>query len=331
LGTVFYSEDFLLHDPDPYDHPESPRRLRLALEGVKRAGWPVREPCRGDYRVFVEVHDAGYVELVARLASRGGVEWLDPDTYVVPGTLPAAARLACAVEEAVDVVVDGSPVVVLGRPPGHHAGVSGPAMGAPTLGFCIFNSAALAARRLSGKGRVAVVDFDVHHGNGTQEILWNDNILHVDLHQDPATIYPGTGYPDQTGGVPGTKVNIILPPGAGDDIGFDAARRAWELIDEWDPDYLVVSAGFDAMVGDNMMASTRLTRAFYGFLGRLASQRPVLAVLEGGYGRGLVEGLSAFLEGFEGGEWEPGTGSGGREWEWYRRRLGELYEALGRA
>jgi len=331
VGMVLYSEDFLLHDPDPYDHPESPRRLRLALEGVGRAGWPVREPCRGDYRVFEEVHDPGYVRLVESLASRGGVEWLDPDTYVVPGTLAAASRLACAVEEAVEAVRGGSSVFVLGRPPGHHAGVSGPALGAPTLGFCIFNSAALAARRLARAGRVAVLDFDVHHGNGTQEILWSDEILHVDLHQDPATIYPGTGFPEQTGGVPGTKINIILPPGAGDDIGFDAANRAWEFIVEWDPDYLVVSAGFDAMQGDNMMASTRLTQAFYGLLGSLASQLPTLIVLEGGYGRGLVEGLAAFLRGFGGGEWRPGTASGEREWEWYRRRLGELYRALGRA
>jgi len=332
---VFYSDKFLLHEPpEGVYHPERPERLRLALEGVGKARvGELVEPCEGRVEAFLEVHDESYYQRVVESAKHGP-SWLDPDTYIVPGTLEALQRLACAVDMAVEEAETGARALILGRPPGHHAGRSGTGLGAPTLGFCIFNASALVAVRLSRKGRVAVLDFDAHHGNGTQDILWDLNILHVDIHQDSATIYPGTGFPGQTGGVKGTKANINLPPGSRDDIGLDAISYAGRLVSEWDPDYIVVSAGFDGMSGDNYMVSLMLGEAFYNEAGRILSRLgvPVVVVLEGGYERGLIDGLSAFLEGLHGrGGYRPGGESDSRAWSWYRRRIAELEEALGRS
>ena len=332
--TVFYHGDFLLHDPDPYDHPESPERLYAALRGLEssRIAHAMVEPCQGDPRLYAEVHDRGYVEWV--LSLEPGVEpvWIDPDTYYSRGTRRSLERLACAATMAVEAVEEEGPVLILGRPPGHHAGRSGPALGAPTLGFCIFNTSALLARLLSRKGRVAVLDFDAHHGNGTQEILWDEPTLHLDIHQDPATIYPGTGYPEDTGRA-GGKVNILLPPGAGDDVGLRALELASQLMEEYDPDYLVVSAGFDGMEGDNLMVSLRLGPHFYYEAGRLAARiERVVVMLEGGYGRGLLEGLSWFLRGLAGSPGPQGAprGSPGGVWERYRELEARLLRVLGR-
>ncbi|MCE4628033.1 MAG: hypothetical protein F7C34_02655 [Desulfurococcales archaeon] len=335
-GEVLYREEFRLHSPKPYSHPESPERLDWALEGVRLAGWPLREPGLGDTSLFLRVHAREYYEAVMRAASQGEVVWLDPDTYVSPGTPRALEALAGAVTDAVEIAARGEgPVAVLGRPPGHHAGRSGRGLGAPTLGFCVFNASALTAKLLSERGRTAVLDFDAHHGNGTQDILWAEPVLHVDIHQDPSTIYPGTGFPSETGapGLP-VKANICVPPGAGDDIYADASRLALSIISDYDPDYIVVSAGFDAYIGDTPFTELRATSATFNLLGRLLSSysERLVVVLEGGYSIGLREGLAAFLRGLEGREVDAGetTSSSGHAWEWYMRRRRELLEAIGR-
>ncbi len=332
--TVFYHRDFLLHDPSPYDHPEAPERLHSALRGLESSGasYTVMEPCRGDPRLYAEVHDQGYVEWVLSLEPGEEPVWLDPDTYYSRGTRRSIERLACAATMALEVLEDSGPAAIIGRPPGHHAGRSGPALGAPTLGFCIFNTSALLARLLARRGRVAVFDFDAHHGNGTQEILWDEPTLHVGIHQDPATIYPGTGYPEDTGRA-GGKANILLPPGARDDVGLKALELASQLLSDYDPDYLVVSAGFDGMEGDNLMVSLRLGPHFYYEAGRIArGAGRVVVMLEGGYGRGLVEGLSWFTRGLLG--LSPPEGASRRSpegvWERYRVLEARLLRALGR-
>ncbi|MCE4602046.1 MAG: histone deacetylase family protein [Desulfurococcales archaeon] len=312
---------FKMHEPPRGSgHPESPVRLELLSRGLKSYGlWGVVErvsPRLGDVGLFRRVHDSLYIdELVSELEIVLDTFFIDPDTYVSPGTMQAIQALAGAVLASLDLVDSGS-VFIAGRPPGHHAGVAGPGLGALTQGFCLVNTAALLADMLAGRGRVAVLDFDVHHGNGTQEILLErPSILHVDLHQDYRTIYPWTGDPGLRGG--GNLVNINLPPGAGDDVYMDALGVVEEVLEEWGPEYLVVSAGFDAYRGDNSFAGLRLSSASFHRLGRLASRYRVVAVLEGGYGAGLERGAPAFIAGLLGRDdpvEDEATSSGGDVW-----------------
>ena len=341
-ALLIYHAEFKLHDPSPAMHPENPYRLDRALYAIHEYGINTMvsflEPPRLDpLQVFSLVHDRRYVEYILSLTSKDEVVWVDPDTYVAPGTRRALERLAgSALIAAKHAVDERATSMILARPPSHHAGIRGPAMNAPTLGFCLLNATATAAAALVGYGRVAILDFDLHHGNGTQEIFYsNANILHVDIHQDYRTIYPGSGSPEQTGSgsAAGTKVNINIPPGARDDIMLDALERALGVVKEWAPDYVVVSAGFDAYRNDNDMALVSANSTFYYKMGlALASLRvPVLAFLEGGYGEGLERGLAAFLHGLLGLEDPVGDSlhqSPDTVWAEYEDMLTRLQRAL---
>jgi acetoin utilization deacetylase AcuC-like enzyme len=344
LPVLLYHEDFKLHDPSPYDHPESPERLDLMLEGLESHGvlglFKRPEVPVGDVGIYRLVHEEPYFNMVMK-RGRHGVEWLDSDTYISPGTHKALERLAGAAQLAFDLITGEGEglVLLLPRPPGHHAGRSGRAMGAPTLGFCIFNTSALIARLLSRRGRVSVIDFDLHHGNGTQEILYEDpTVQHVDIHQDCRTIYPGTGYPWQVGEGEGagTKANINLPPGSGDDIFKEAIDAAVELIVDFKPDYIVVSAGFDGYRGDNYMGSIRAGSGSYHYLGARLRElgRPVIVVIDGGYSAGLLRGLPAFIAGLAGLEdpvEDKPTTSRQEVKERFKRNLEEMREKIAEA
>ena len=340
--AVLYHDDFKKHSPYPYDHPENPARLDMVLEGLNASGLinsgniALEEPPKGDLSIYTKVHSPSYLRYVLRTAE-SGLEWLDGDTYVSIGTVSALERLAGASIAAVKMVGRGIAPFILGRPPGHHAGIKGRALGAPTGGFCIVNTAALVARDLSRLGRVVVLDFDVHHGNGTQEIFYDDpSVFHVDLHQDPTTIYPGTGFPEDTGRgrADGTKINIIVPPHSGSDIYMHAANLMRSIIDVVRPDYIVVSAGFDAYTHDNHFSSINATSHFYHEVGRIvreASISGVAAVLEGGYGVGLEKGLPAFVAGLAGLDnpiQDKFLESGITQWEKYLSGLKRLARAL---
>ncbi len=342
-ALLLYHEDFKAHTPEPYEHPENPGRLEAALSGLRRYGvmdhLEVVEPGVGELSLWTRVHTPSYVKTIISVAEAGGLEWIDGDTYVGPGTLRALKRLTGAVLEAVDNAVEGGFSLVLGRPPGHHAGIAGRAMGAPTNGFCIFNASALAARLLSDHGRVVVVDFDLHHGNGTQEIFFDDpTVIHVDVHQDPLTIYPGTGFPEDigVGRAKGTKVNIVVPPESGDDVYLDALELVESIAVEASPDYLVYSMGFDAYRGDNYFTVMHVGSKFFHEAGRLALKlnvKGVVAVLEGGYGPGLRRALPAFAAGLLG-LGDP-VGDDPREaderrWREYEAWKERLRKALGR-
>lgn len=336
-AVLMYHDDFKAHSPEPYDHPENPDRLDKAAKGLRKysviASLDVIEPRKGPLNLWTRVHTPSYVRTVASIAEAGGLEWIDGDTYISPGTLPAVERLAGAVEESVYRAINGEIVLILGRPPGHHAGVASRAMGAPTNGFCIFNASALTARLLSDNGSVIVVDFDLHHGNGTQEILYDDpTVIHIDIHQDPTTIYPGTGFPEEigVGRAKGTKINIVVPPESGDDIYLDALSLTETLALEASPDFLVYSMGFDAYRGDNYFTVMHVGSKFYYEAGRLASRlgvKGVVAVLEGGYGVGLERGLAAFTAGLIGlndpvdDEFTESNKRRLREYEKWRERL----------
>ncbi len=200
-------------------------------------------------------------------------------------------------------------VLVLPRPPGHHAGRAGKALGALSNGFCIFNNAAAAVIYFREKGlKVLVIDFDVHHGNGTQEIFWEDNeVLHIDIHEEG--IYPGTGNVSDVGGkgAEGTKINIPLRAGANDEhYAWAISRVIKPLIKVFGPNAIIVSAGFDSH-RDDPMSFINVTERTFLLFGSLIHDllnngaiRAAVTVLEGGYGLSLVKGLIAYVDGILG-------------------------------
>jgi acetoin utilization deacetylase AcuC-like enzyme len=259
------------------------------------------------------VHDPAYVAALREFARRGGGR-LDADTIVRPESFDVALLAAGAGIAAVDAVLDGvaSRAFVLMRPPGHHA--------TPTrgMGFCLFNSAAIAAEqaRARGAARVFILDWDVHHGNGTQDVFWERaDVVFCSLHQWP--LYPGTGAADERGAGTGrgATINIPLPPGSGDAAYLDAfAATVIPAIHAARPDLLVISAGFDAHAADPM-ANMRVTTEGFAALARQAVAVAndvcggrVVALLEGGYDpAALAASVAAVIRVFDApGEASPG-------------------------
>jgi len=264
------------------------------------------------------VHEAGYLDLLERLDAAGGGR-LDPDTRMGPGSLEAALRASQGTCDAVERVVAGNwhSAFVCVRPPGHHA----PADRA--MGFCLTNHVAVAARWAIVAGlaqRVAIVDWDAHHGNGTQDIFYADaDVLYVSLHQYP--FYPGTGSLTERGVGRGSgfTVNVPLPAGAAE----DAYGRAFDEIvvpetERFGPDLVLVSAGYDAHHADPLCMMRLTAGAFHRFTRRVSSLGAgAVCVLEGGYdldalGWGVCATISALLGrdpvGVPDGELEPMSG-----------------------
>jgi acetoin utilization deacetylase AcuC-like enzyme len=300
------------HRPLAY-HPERPERLRAARSAVGRtlATWvpvPVRE-ARADE--LIRVHDEAFVEHLESL--RGTEGNLDADTYYGVDSVRAARRAAGGVLAMVEAMIAG-PVrmgAALPRPPGHHA------LPDRAMGFCLLNNVAVAAAhaRALGVDRVAIVDFDVHHGNGTQEIFYEDpSVLYASLHQHP--FYPGTGAAQEIGGgdARGATVNVPLTSGGGDDVYRAAFERViLPVLEQFRPGLILVSAGFDASARDPLAEMTLSAQGFGYMAQELAKMAARWAegrlglVLEGGYDLvALEEGLNAALKGALGlGRFEP--------------------------
>ncbi len=288
-------------------HPESPARLRRIISSILRHGLKDRvlwfKPVSTSKETLYKVHVKGYVDYVEKLVTNAPAE-IDPDTYVVRDSMDTALyAYGSAIEYSLKAFTENKAYILLCRPPGHHAGREGKAMGAPTQGFCIFNNIAGAIENLLDHGltAIAVIDFDAHHGNGTQEIFYReDKVLHIDIHQDPSTLYPYTGYPGQVGEGRGEgyTVNIVLPPMAGDDCFLEVIDIIHSIITQYDPEIVMVSAGFDGYNGDGLTELRYSTKTFYS-LGRLLDSlgKPVFVTLEGGYTSGLERGFPAFLAG----------------------------------
>jgi acetoin utilization deacetylase AcuC-like enzyme len=277
-------------------HPERPARIR-ALEGEMSAhewfGCAVAQAPAASREQLTRVHPEAYVAFIEELSASGGGA-IDADTYAVPGTYTAALHAAGGACALVDALCggDASFGVSALRPPGHHAEP------ARAMGFCFFGNAAVAARQATavhGLSRVMIVDWDVHHGNGTNDIFHGDaDVLFVSIHEFP--LYPGTGPASDVGSGAGEgfTVNLPVPGGSGDLVwGSLAEHVAGALIAEWQPELLLISAGFDAH-RDDPLATCRVTEA--GFAGMAASLRraagrvgaPVGVVLEGGYDLGAI-------------------------------------------
>jgi acetoin utilization deacetylase AcuC-like enzyme len=259
------------------------------------------------------VHSPALVEQVRAAADPYRDHWLDVDTYVVGKSFEAALRSAGGVMEAADAVLDRAvdSAFALVRPPGHHA------TPAHAMGFCLFDNVAVAAAHLleaRGLSRVAIVDFDVHHGNGTQDIFYRDGrVLYFSTHQHP--FYPGTGFYNETGDGAGEGliVNVPLPAGSGDEPYLRAYREVCApVLRRFQPEFILVSAGFDAHFADPLAQMLVSTRGYYeiaSLLRELARELcggRIVYALEGGYDHtALGWSVGACIETLLGSEFTP--------------------------
>ena len=306
LGYIL--DEIFIHHRAPSGHPERPARaeaIRDALNaaGIASRGKHVRTRVATDDEL-TGVHSTAYLEELLKVVP-GKSGWLDPDTYFSPGTWDAARTAAGSVCQLATDVLHGalSEGLAVVRPPGHHATRD------QAMGFCLLNNvaAAAAAARASGAGRVAIVDWDVHHGNGTQDIFWDDpNVLYMSVHQYP--YYPGSGAPTELGGAhaKGATINVGLPGGSGDAEYAAVFDHVFlPAITKFQPDLVLVSAGFDAFEHDPL-AGMRVTHAGFGAMAQRlraiadrTSRGRIVAVLEGGYDlAGLAGGMTAVLSAF---------------------------------
>ena len=346
--TVFYTPLFLEHKTTPM-HPESPRRLRVCVEELRRSGvcpsdsCAVEAPRRAGEEEVALAHSREYINHVRRVSESGG-GFLDGDTPVSAKTYEAAMHAAGAVLEACGRALreGGFKAFCLVRPPGHHAGLDGIALTAPTRGFCVFNNLAIGVKWLLRQGveRILVFDHDCHHGNGTQEILYSDEVLKIDMHQDPRTIYPGSGFVDEIGSGDGEgfMVNIPLPVGSGDDVcrmALDEVARP--LIQQFKPQMILISAGFDPHREEPITRLSFTANAFSWMYDLLveASERfcegRMIATLEGGYGPFLGNLVTLAVSKMAGVEYEfEEAESKSPSWavEEFRRTLNRLRDAL---
>ena len=289
----------LAHDAGP-GHPESPSRLHAVLEALSSDRFSALDRIEAP-RVLREqlarAHASQLIETVFASAPDEGYARLDPDTAMSPASLEAAQRAAGAVCAAVDAMIDGEATRAFCavRPPGHHATRDA------AMGFCLFNNVAIGAAHALARGieRVAIVDFDVHHGNGTQDIFWDEpRVLYASTHQSP--LYPGTGLRGETGA--GNILNAPLPRGAS---GIEFRATFDEIIQrlrQFAPQLVMISAGFDAHRLDPL-ADLNLVADDYAWatqalvsIARTHAMGRVISSLEGGYSlQALRESVAAHV------------------------------------
>jgi acetoin utilization deacetylase AcuC-like enzyme len=323
------SARFIEHVTSPA-HPERPDRVRAIAAAVRQAGlvqspspFPdfkldfgtlpravsklieLDEPKPVEEKWLLTIHTPAHIERVRRICTGGGGVLDEGDTPAGPDSFKIARIATGAVLDCCDAVVSGrvSRAFAAVRPPGHHAEPDRP------MGFCLFSNVAIAARYLQqahGIGKIAIVDFDVHHGNGTQAAFEaDDSVLFISLHQDPRSCYPGSGYATETGTGKGRGFTLNLPfaPGSGDNDYLAAFRdRVVLRLDEFRPEFLLISAGFDAHLEDPLAqielsedAFEQMTRMLVEIANTHCGGR-IVSALEGGYslralGRSVVRHL----------------------------------------
>ena len=291
MSTAFlFHEAFLQHDSGPF-HPENANRLTAIINGLKQNGlWDrvkhvTPSPAKPEHILLC--HSQKHYEYIRECALRGPVQ-IDPDTRVSAHSFDAAMLAAGAAVQAVDQILKGEykNAFAAVRPPGHHATAE------HAMGFCLFNNVAIAARhaiRNKGLKRVLIMDWDVHHGNGTQDIFYDDpSVIYISLHK--RNHYPGTGWEEETGtgAATGTKINI--PVGSVDPGKYEEYfKNTLMQSKEFKPEFIFISCGFDAHENDplgnlGLTSETygRLTEYLVDFAAEFAQQR-IFSILEGGY------------------------------------------------
>jgi len=303
MTTMLVTHTACLDHVVPHGHPERPDRMRAIELGLAADGFKAlqrHEAPVGDLDHVALCHSGHYVAELERMAPTEGLVYIDGDTSMSPGTWEAVLRCVGGTTMAVDSVLGGSVAnaFVCTRPPGHHAETAKP------MGFCFFDHAAVAARyaqRRHGIGRAAVVDFDVHHGNGTQDIFWADpTVMYCSTHEMP--LFPGTGAASERGDHD-TIVNAPLRPGDGGDRFREAfSGIILPQLRRFAPELIIISAGFDAHWRDPL-ANLQLQEADYTWvtqqlmeLADTTAGGRIVSVLEGGYDlQGLKDSVGAHV------------------------------------
>ena len=285
--SVITSLTYQNHNTGP-GHPERVDRVKVVNEELKKLDEKIKwfEPKLFDHTIIEKVHNKNYLEKISISFPKSGIQFLDGDTVVSPGSKEAALDAVGSIILGIDQVVNKEfkNTFCSVRPPGHHAESD------KAMGFCIYNNVAIGAAYLLHHyqyKKVAIIDYDVHHGNGTQEIFYNNpNVLYISTHQYP--FYPGTGSVNEKG-ASNNILNIPLDPGTSSDVYFNSFENILKKLKSFNPEFILLSSGFDAHQKDPLAQVNLKSKDFYEITKRIMNVADnicdgrIVSILEGGY------------------------------------------------